>query len=486
MPQLAGTGVLLLGACVLLGWMLDVAVLKRILPGLATMKANTAIGFALAGAALLAIDRGRNARPAALAAGALGLATLAQDLCGVSLGIDELLFRDAAGTPQSGAPGRMSPGTAFNFVLLGTALALHTRPSRLSAWVAQWFALLALVLALVATIGYLYHVEALYRVEPYSSMALHTALGFVLLAAGALAVRPAGWMWRVASPGPGGIMLRQLFLPATLGLIVIGWLRVEAESRGWIETGIGTALMVIVAGLLFGALALRCARALDAERSAARHVVGSLSQRLLRAEESERRALSRELHDRVGQNLSALNLNLQLIRRQISLESAQRVSERLDEAQQLLQHTTRDVRNVMVDLRPPGLDDYGLATALRNYAERIEASFPARLGVSGADPQPRLHADAEIALFRIAQEALNNAAKHAAARAVDVRLDVGERGVRMTIADDGAGFDPERSRGGASWGLATMRERAEAVGALLRIDAAPGRGTRITVDLARP
>jgi signal transduction histidine kinase len=208
----------------------------------------------------------------------------------------------------------------------------------------------------------------------------------------------------------------------------------------------------------------------------------SLARRLLQAEEYERRALSRELHDRVGQNLSAINLNLQLIREQLAHGPSERAAARIEDAQRLLSETTRDVRDLMVELRPPGLDDYGLATALRNYAERMAERFTGEITVNG-DLRPRLPVDTELALFRIAQEALSNAAKHSQADNVEIQLERADGRARMTVVDDGVGFAPDTLER-ASWGLATMHERAEAVSARLLIESRPGEGARITAELA--
>ena len=211
-----------------------------------------------------------------------------------------------------------------------------------------------------------------------------------------------------------------------------------------------------------------------------------LSRRLVEVEETERRNINRELHDRVGQNLGALNINLNLIRSQLPQESAPAVDIRFRDTQRLLEETAVQIRNVMTDLHPPALDEYGLLAALHNYVQAFGARIAIPVIVQGEDLAPRLPRAAEMALFRIAQGALANAVAHARAQRIEITLDATTGGVMLIIADDGVGFDPALARQArANWGLTIMRERAEAVGATLRIDSAPGRGTRVVVEIGR-
>ena len=211
-----------------------------------------------------------------------------------------------------------------------------------------------------------------------------------------------------------------------------------------------------------------------------------LSRRVVEAEEAERRNISRELHDRVGQSLSALNLSLNLVRAQLPAGVSPAIAERLADAQQLVESSVQQVRDVMADLRPPALDDYGLLAALRTHADALSGRVGMPVVVTGQEPEPRLSTATETALFRIAQEALNNVSKHAHAANVQVHLATLDGVVAMSVTDDGVGFaagapSPERP----TWGLKTMRERAEAVGATLRIEPAPSGGTRVVVEAER-
>lgn len=209
-----------------------------------------------------------------------------------------------------------------------------------------------------------------------------------------------------------------------------------------------------------------------------------LSRRLMDVDEDARRRINRELHDRIGQNLSTLNLNLSVIRDRIPKDPSRDLARRIDRAQKLLEATILQMRNVMAELHPLALDDLGLLAALHAHAEPFSASIATPVVVQGDDVAPRLPPPVEMALFRIAQEALANAAKHALAGRIDVTLANGAERVRLTIADDGVGFDTARPRA-QSWGFNIMRERARAAGLTLRIESGAGRGTRVVVEAER-
>jgi PAS domain S-box-containing protein len=208
-----------------------------------------------------------------------------------------------------------------------------------------------------------------------------------------------------------------------------------------------------------------------------------LTKRLLEADESEKRLLARELHDQVGRNLTALGLNLTVLSNYLSPQG----KALLDDSSSLVEQTTRQIREVMVELRPPPLDEYGLAAALRFCAERF--SKRTRMPVlDNIQLARRLSPTVENAFFRIAQEALNNIAKHAGASQAILVLEEKEKKVRLTISDDGKGFDPTeitQQQPETKWGLLSMRERAIAVGARLDVKAQTGKGTEIVVEWPR-
>ena len=197
-----------------------------------------------------------------------------------------------------------------------------------------------------------------------------------------------------------------------------------------------------------------------------------LSRRVFEVSEEERQRLSRELHDRIGQPLAALRINLDVLRERVPQARAD-----VDRLAALVQELIQLVRTLTAELRPPELEQIGLAAALRNYADAAAARYGFAVDVLGAEFEPRLPRATERALFRIVQEALANAAKHAKAETVTIELDEQGGEASVAIADDGQGFDPAASSPG--FGLHAMRERAEEVGGRIEVESAAGLGTRI-------
>jgi PAS domain S-box-containing protein len=224
-------------------------------------------------------------------------------------------------------------------------------------------------------------------------------------------------------------------------------------------------------------------RAADAVRRLAAELQ-ALSRRLVELQESERRQLSRELHDRVGQNLTALKINLDILQTALASQGNDEVRARVDDSAALLESTMDAIENVMSELRPPMFDDHGLAAALDWHARNFSRRTGIAVAVRAHEPAVRPVLQVEIALFRIAQEALNNVAKHARAHRVEIALDHANGECVMSVQDDGIGFkgvEDASDRPKPGLGIVTMRERAQAVGGRFEVQALPGRGTQLTV-----
>jgi signal transduction histidine kinase len=210
-----------------------------------------------------------------------------------------------------------------------------------------------------------------------------------------------------------------------------------------------------------------------------------LARRLVEVQEAERRDLARELHDRVGQTLTAMRINMDMIRTRLAEHDDPLVRERNDDSIELIDTAFKAVENVMYELRPPIIDQLGLVAALQWYARTFSDRTGTRVEVRG-DEDRRFGSDIEVALFRIAQEALNNVARHAQARNVDIDLHAAGPDIVLTIADDGVGFDRDGDQAPEEgYGLITMRERSDAVGGTFEAHSKRGKGTRITVTVPR-
>ncbi len=257
-----------LGTAVLLGWALDIAILQTVLPGLASMKTNTALGFLLSGVSLAAACRikqpGKWHPVQLLAAGMvtlLGLLTLGEFLFAADFGIDRLFFSAAPEPMSTAGQGRMSLATALAFAFSGLALLLLD--NRHARALSRTSALIAGLIGFLAIIGYLYSVQALYGVVAYSSMALHTAVGFLLVNLGIIFARPTrGLMAVMTSNSSGGMMSRRLLPLVFTAPLLIGWLHLQGKQRGLYSYEFGDALLVIVYVLLFSLLVWRTAKVL--------------------------------------------------------------------------------------------------------------------------------------------------------------------------------------------------------------------------------
>src|SRR6266581_1476474 len=216
----------------------------------------------------------------------------------------------------------------------------------------------------------------------------------------------------------------------------------------------------------------------QAEAQHSRERMEALSQRLLKALENERRLIARELHDQIGQGLTAVKLNLESLR-----GGARAKAFPLDESVEIVEQLMEAVRSLSLELRPSVLDDLGLAAALRWYADRQGRRAGFAIRVRTDLPAERLASDLETACFRVAQEAITNVARHAGAKRVEVDAPAEDGTLDLTVRDDGSGFDVAAVRGGTtaegSIGLDGMEERVRLLGGDFRIDSQPGTGTTV-------
>ena len=216
------------------------------------------------------------------------------------------------------------------------------------------------------------------------------------------------------------------------------------------------------------------------ERLRASQKLQVLSHRLVEVQETERRQIARELHDEIGQSLTAAEMNLQAAMRFPMPATLER---RLAESVEAVERVLEQVQDLSLSLRPSMLDDLGLEPALRWYTQRQAALTGMRAEFHGTPSEERLDPLIETECFRIAQEALTNVVRHARAHAVTVALSRQDGHLLLSVRDDGVGFDVGRLRGaavlGASLGLLSMEERATLVGGGVELNSAPGNGTEV-------
>ena len=257
-----GLAVAGLGLLVLFAWATGVEPLKILLPGLASMKANTAICFLLGGLGLLAIRHKRIRLACGALMGAIALLSLSEDFFGWQAGIDELLFRDL-GDSHALHPGRMSPMTGLCFTAVSLSLLFHGACSRAARAVTLALTMFVGSVGFLALIGYAFNIQALYRVHGFSSVALHTAASFLVIGLGLLAARKDGPAVLMTSSGPGGQFVRRLLPAVILIPPLLGWIKLIGEQAGWYPVDFGSSLVVCAYVIIFGFLLWTTGRRLD-------------------------------------------------------------------------------------------------------------------------------------------------------------------------------------------------------------------------------
>ncbi|HEV3486047.1 MAG TPA: PAS domain-containing protein, partial [Vicinamibacterales bacterium] len=277
---------MILGALVLVGWSLDLAVLKGLAGGI-TMKPNAAVGLLASGLALFFIVGPRPSRTAArisaLVPGFIGVATLSEHIVGWDLGIDQLLFSEPPGAAGTASPGRMGPNAALNLTLAAAAVWCLSRDGVRAAIHAQALASCMAALALVPTVGYLYGARELYAIARYTGIALHTGVAILILSAGILAARSnVGPVSALMSDAAHGVMARRLLVPAIAVPLLLGYIRVTGERRGWFDVGLGVSMFVVAVIVLLSITIWHTAVALarsDVARQTAEEALTETQQR---------------------------------------------------------------------------------------------------------------------------------------------------------------------------------------------------------------
>ena len=247
--------------------------------------------------------------------------------------------------------------------------------------------------------------------------------------------------------------------------------------------------LAITLGLGLVLAAFTMSRILRLEREAAlryteiakaREELKELSARLVDAQENERRTISRELHDEVGQSLSALLVELGNLTAALSAGDQRELRGHVEVIKKLAENSVQVVRNMALLLRPSMLDDLGLVPALQWQAREVSKRTGMRVDVAADNVSDDLFEEYKTCVYRVVQEALNNCSKHARARQVRVTVHQEQFKLLLTIQDDGQGFASHLERG---LGLVGMEERVTRLGGLFQVDSQPGHGTLLSIEL---
>lgn len=243
---------------------------------------------------------------------------------------------------------------------------------------------------------------------------------------------------------------------------------------------IGIGLLLAASTILYVSHLERQAKEKYLESTRYGRALKDLSTRLVDAQEQERQAISRDLHDHVGQSLAALLMDVQSLVDSTSASVPERGT--LKKIKALAEQSAREVRNMALLLRPSMLDDLGLVAALEWQGREVSRRTGLIVDVVADDFADNLPEEQKICIYRVVQEALHNSAKHANARHVQVSVRESGSNVVLSIEDDGIGFDPTRGRG---MGILGMHERATRLEGALVIDSSSGNGTRLRLELPR-
>jgi signal transduction histidine kinase len=277
-------------------------------------------------------------------------------------------------------------------------------------------------------------------------------------------------------------MLAAWGVPLKVGESVIGVLMIGfAKPYNWLPSE--RELLGAIADR--SALAIDRARMTDALREREARIV-ELSGHLLKAQEDERKRISRELHDETGQALMVIRLYLGMLDQAIAGKSPEQQSAAISRAkiQELVGVVDRSIegiRRIIARLSPLVLQELGLVAAIRKEAKDLARTAGVRSRVAISDDVGRLNPELEAAIYRVVQESLHNVGKHAQAQSVNIQMSRENGMLRLMVEDDGVGIAATTNSGRRTFGLAGMRERIAMLGGSLKIISRKGQGTRITV-----
>ena len=417
--------------------------------------------------------------------------TLAEHFAGFNTGIDTWFFDEAPSALATAAPGRMGvPASSVIFALSVSLILLTYRRWRA---VASSVALGAMSVTSLSITGYLFGASQLYAVPKWTGIALQTATTLALISLGIISlIRDRGIAEILSRSDAGGRMIRSLIFPVIGIALSLGYVRVQVQDYGFVDTAFGTAMRSVLEIVLLLSLLWWTAERLSRSEAAARDAMRSKAEnethrRIAGAQESERRRIARDVHDHIGQQVTGLRLRLESLCRRDDF--AHKTVEELRSLRDQAMKLDSDLSLLVWQMRPSVLDSHGLASALNSFIREWSKNHDIEAEFHSPSSNTRLPPDIETNLYRIIQEALNNILKHARASRVSVSLNYVNDEAVLLIEDNGAGFDPDpesiHTTEGSGFGLIGMKERAALVGGTLEIESRAGDGTAIMVRIPR-
>lgn len=490
-------GTSIISCSALIGWMADVETLKRISLSQPYMMPVTAVTLLVASVSLGLLSKSQLSFwtkgigvTAAIFVIFIGALTGCEYLFGIELQFETVFFKKDLALLQTAYAGRPSPHTTLNFFLLGAAMfALYS--DKISARrVARILSSAVVLIALIVLIGYAYHASLLYRITVGIGMALHTAVAFIFLGCGVLAASHSkSHPFFLFSESVGGQIARFVLLPAVVLSIFLSGLIMSGAQAGWYEPAYGMAFSAIMSAAVLSVLIWRYAKILNTKNRTQEATIKSgnsllnqegILKQLINAQEEERRRIARELHDQIGQYLSAFMLRLKLLKK----DPSQTISSKheLSELEKIATQLSDETHRMVWELRPSALDEVGLTEALANYVEQWEEHTGIIVDYQSVGLDNRqISAEIETAVYRVVQEALTNVLRHSEARQVSLIVNMRNSHLNVVVEDNGKGFDVDNLLNDkvAHIGILGIQERVELVGGSVIIESALNFGTTI-------
>ena len=517
--RLAGAAVAIVGALVLTGWVFDVPAFKSVY-GPITMKTNAAVGLLLGGVALWACARHMTllGTAAAFLAAVLGALTLSQHVVGWNLGIDELLFTEAAGAAATTSPNRMGPNASTSLVLAGSAILLLMHGAARGVAIAQGLALTGVLLEMLAIAGYVYGAVELYAVTRYTAIALHTAVALFVLNAGILAARAgAGPMAVFVDEGPAGTLLRRLVAPVILIPLALGYVVLLGREQELYDRGLSFALFAVLVVAMLGAIVWRTGRQVAAADRQRRQAETDRDQLLIRERQARDQAESaNKLKDQFIAVLShELRTPLNVMLGWTHVLETNPAPERRARAASIVARNGRLLARLvgdLLDISRASAGQFELAKVSMPFNAVVASSMDAlspvatqkgvRLTVS-LDPGTGLIDGDPERIQQIVWNLVSNAVKFTA-EGGEVAVSTLREGetITLVVRDSGVGFDDSfsseifqpfrqadsstrRQHGGLGLGLSIARHIAELHGGSIEASS-PGTGRGATFTLRLP
>jgi signal transduction histidine kinase len=257
---------------------------------------------------------------------------------------------------------------------------------------------------------------------------------------------------------------------------------VQSSLLRVLEIGFGSGLLLVLGSMVYIVQLERQMRNRYVQLARSKDELQRLSSRLVDAQETERRSISRELHDEIGQSLGALLVDISRLSNDLGSDSPEAKNE-LERMKALAERTLGGVRDMALLLRPSMLDDLGLVAALEWQAREVSRRSQMEVAVESEDVPEDLPDEVRVCIYRLVQEALNNAVRHSGAKKAKVTVSQSAAGIVVEVSDDGRGFDPARTRG---LGVLGMEERVKRLGGSFRVESKPGQGTTVGAVLPAP